>query len=77
MAVDFGFHPETTFIAVNLFDRYLSTMRVSQKKQQHHLALACLYLGAKIDEELLEPMCKDILQRASHYTITVPELKVA
>ena len=59
----FDYHPETAHIAVQFFDRYLSRVRVVQRKHFQLLALTSLFLAAKVEEEILEPLCSDMTKK--------------
>ena len=69
------FHPETAYVALQYFDRYLSRVRVVQRRQFHLLALTALFVAAKMEEEILEPVCSDMIKFAEMH-VTVPDLKV-
>lgn len=54
--------PETAFIAVSFFDRYIAKNNVRVLKQQRLLALTCIFIAGKIHEELSEPLISEILE---------------
>lgn len=54
------FVPETTYIALNFYDRYMSENRVVVKRQIRLLALTCVFMAGKIHEELCEPLIKEM-----------------
>ncbi len=74
VCLDYTFHDETLFIAVNYLDRYLSTVKVTMRKQYHLLAIACVYLAAKYYEEIKEPCIADMVESAIDH-IAVKDLK--
>lgn len=74
IAKDLHFVPETTYVAVNFYDRYLSLTRVTMAKQFHLLALTCVYIAGKILEELREPDLKDMVKFSPQ--MTVKDIKV-
>ena len=63
----FRFHPETTWIGIYYFDKYLSMVRVTQSKQFYLLAIGSLYLASKMEEELVEPDCSEICKKCSEH----------
>lgn len=67
--------PETTFVAINFFDRYHSAKNVTFKRQKQLLAVTCVYMAGKLLEELLEPTIKEILG-VSGFDSTIAEVKV-
>lgn len=60
VCLDFLFLDETFFIAVAYLDIYLSKVKVTQRKQFNLLALSCVFIAAKIYEEILEPTCTEM-----------------
>lgn len=68
-------HPETVYTAVAFVDRYVSRNRMTQRKQWHHLAMASLYVAAKWEEDVYEPVCTDMIAHALFPT-TVDSLRV-
>ncbi|KAI8607164.1 cyclin-like protein [Chytriomyces sp. MP71] len=60
LSQEFEFDSETTHLAVNYLDRYLSTMRVAHVSKHYLLATACVYLASKFGEEIKEPCISDV-----------------
>jgi cyclin G1 len=57
----FGFHTETSSLAVNLLDRFLSKMKV-QPKHLGCAGLSCFYLTVKSrEEEENGPLATDLV----------------
>ena len=55
---------ETFYIATNYFDLYLSKVKVTHRKQYNLLALTCVFISAKMFEEILDPTCIEMIQVA-------------
>jgi hypothetical protein len=70
-----GYHLETWYLAVYIFDLYGSSRKVVHAKQRYLLCYTSLYLAAKFGEELLEPSPSQILED-SPYVLTSTDLKV-
>lgn len=64
ICLDFLFLDETFFIAIAYLDIYLSKVKVTQRKQFNLLALCCVFIAAKIYEEILEPTCTEMANMA-------------
>jgi hypothetical protein len=47
---EFGFCPDTVYLAIDILDRFLHSVR-AQPKYLKCVALTCLYLASKVDEE--------------------------
>ena len=62
VALKLEYLPETAFIAVTLYDRYLAKNNVRILKQQRLLALTCIFIAGKIHEELSEPLISEMLE---------------
>ena len=60
ICLDFLFLDETFYIAVAYLDIYLSKVKVTQRKQFNLLALTCVFISAKVYEEILEPTCTEM-----------------
>lgn len=75
VAIDMDYHPETACVALNFFDRYLADNRIVQQRQFHLLSITCLFVAAKMEEEILEPLCSDMLKHVGMPT-TGKELRV-
>ena len=74
VCLDYTFHDETLYVAVNYLDRYLSAVKVTMRKQYHLLAISCIYLAAKYYEEIKEPCISDMVESAID-DITIKDLK--
>ncbi|KAJ3367721.1 hypothetical protein HDU91_001159 [Kappamyces sp. JEL0680] len=61
IAAKLGYVPETFYMAINFYDRYLSKVNVTQSRQYRLLALTCLYVAGKLLEELAEPLMKEMV----------------
>ena len=68
-------HDEIAYVALNYFDRYLSVVKVTTKKQFYLLAISCLFLAAKMMEENDDPLIKHHLQ-VSKMGFTDRDIKV-
>ncbi|KAI3638950.1 hypothetical protein MIR68_003448 [Amoeboaphelidium protococcarum] len=55
------FQKETLYVACTYMDRYLSRVRVVQQKQYALLAMTCTYLAGKIEEEIYDPTCSQMI----------------
>ncbi|KAI3652429.1 hypothetical protein MP228_002754 [Amoeboaphelidium protococcarum] len=55
------FQKETLYVACTYMDRYLSCVRVVQQKQYALLAMTCTYLAGKIEEEIYDPTCSQMI----------------
>eukprot|EP00842_Homolaphlyctis_polyrhiza_P004923 jgi/Hompol1/5431/HPOL_004434-RA len=64
-----SFKGETVYMAMNLHDRYLATARITMQKQGYLLGLTCMYIAAKILEEMREPLTTDVIHGAAHRLI--------
>ena len=62
--MDLLFLDETFYIATNYFDLYLSRVKVTHRKQYNLLALTCVFISAKMFEEILDPTCTEMIQVA-------------
>ena len=72
----FDYHPETAYIAVQFFDRYLSRVRITQRRQFQLLAVTSLYLAAKVEEEILEPLCSDMTDKTGNL-VAIHDIRVS
>lgn len=54
-------HPETTWLAINYMDRYMSTVRCRLKQQRELLAVTAAMLAGKVMEETREPTIQTII----------------
>ncbi|KAJ3274491.1 hypothetical protein HDV01_002619 [Terramyces sp. JEL0728] len=68
------FIPETKYMAINIFDRYLSKTKVNLRKQLYLLATTCVYISGKLVEELADPSTNDMISM-SQFKFTVSEIK--
>jgi Cyclin, N-terminal domain len=69
--------PETLYSAIWLLDSYLQRINVQQWKQLHLLGVTCVYIAAKVSEELNEPRGKDLIAYSPvQYPLTFDEMKV-
>ncbi|KAJ3323943.1 hypothetical protein HDV06_000919 [Boothiomyces sp. JEL0866] len=68
------FIPETKYMAINLFDRYLSRTKVNLRKQVFLLAATCVYISGKMVEELADPSTADMIS-LSEFKFTTAEIK--
>jgi hypothetical protein len=69
-----GWNRETAYIAILFLDRYLNKAKVCMKRKFYLVALACLFIAGKLEEEDLEPTCDDML-KDSKFCILDYEIK--
>lgn len=64
-----GYELETAWTAVNFFDRYLSKIKLTQKRQFASLIPCCVFVAAKMSEEQpFEPVIADFVSRCDCLT---------
>lgn len=69
----FRFHHETAYIGCVYFDIYTQRVNVIHRKQLQLLAMACIYVAGKMEEEIHEPICDDLIRRQL-VVVTKPEI---
>lgn len=50
------FHPETVFMAINFLDRFMEKSNLRWRQRIYQVALGCVYIAGKFNEETREPM---------------------
>jgi hypothetical protein len=60
------FIPETIFLTVFLFDRFIAGSNIRIKKQFYVVAVVCIYIIGKTVEELSEPKIQEIVNVAKY-----------
>jgi hypothetical protein len=68
------FQPETYYMSVAVFDRYISSTNIRIKKQFYYVALSCIYIIGKTVEELKEPKLQEMIN-LSKFDISSKKLK--
>ncbi len=75
VAKKFGYVPETLYMALNFYDRFLSKTKMPLKRQRRLLALTCVNIAGKMAEELCEPLLKELVQYCDE-EFTKPQILV-
>jgi len=73
--LQYFYHTETIYLAINYFDRYLSQVKVTHQSQFKLLAITCFYLAGKFGEETNEPSAKHISRYFRDAKITVKDIE--
>ncbi|KAM3587147.1 cyclin [Umbelopsis sp. WA50703] len=68
------FHSETVFMAINLLDRFMEKSNLRWRQRIYQVALGCVYIAGKFNEETREPMISDMVECAK-YATTVEKIK--
>jgi hypothetical protein len=74
IASKFKYHPETLFMAITIFDRYIALTKTTMPKQYYVIAITCIYISAKTLEENSEPKSIDFLD-TTKYKISKNQIK--
>ncbi|KAG2184938.1 hypothetical protein INT43_000851 [Umbelopsis isabellina] len=69
------FHSETVFMAINILDRFMEKSNLRWRQRIYQVALGCVYIAGKFNEETREPMMSDMVECAK-YATTVEKIKV-
>ncbi|KAI9288504.1 hypothetical protein BC943DRAFT_349887, partial [Umbelopsis sp. AD052] len=62
------FHSETIFMAINFLDRFIEKCNLRWRQRIYHVALGCVYIAGKFNEETREPMIGDMVECAKYAT---------
>ncbi|KAI8809965.1 Cyclin, N-terminal domain-containing protein [Cladochytrium replicatum] len=62
---EFTLMQSTLYLAMNYYDRYLSVVKITQKRQLYTLGTACLAIAAKFDDELSVPPLAELVEWAA------------